>query len=89
MQEATRDVLEATDAPADAPVEALDVAAAGPPEPLRRTLELLPELDDDVVLVQYNDRAPQHLYPKLADRGYRYDTVERDDGVVTVVWREP
>ncbi|MBX0296487.1 DUF2249 domain-containing protein [Haloarcula nitratireducens] len=82
-------VLRETDAPTDGPVETLDVAAAGPPAPLRRTLELLPTLDDDVVLVQYNDRAPRHLYPKLDDRGYAYDTVERDGAVVTVIWREP
>jgi len=37
--------------------------------------------------VQVNDRAPQHLYPRLEERGYSYDTVETDEGVVTVVWR--
>jgi hypothetical protein len=35
-----------------------------------------------------NDRAPQHLYPRLEERGYGHDTVEIDDGVVTVVWTE-
>jgi len=88
MEDATRSVLEATDAPIDAPVETLDVAAAGPPAPLRQTLELLPELADDVVLVQYNDRAPQHLYPKLDDRDYAYETVEQADATATVIWRE-
>lgn len=83
---ATTDPLAATDAPADRPQETLDVRELPPPEPLRRTLERLAELDE-TVLVQRNDRAPQHLYPKLADRGYEYDTVETDEAVVTVIWQ--
>lgn len=78
--------VERTDAPADAPRERLDVRELGPPHPLKETLETLPELDDGTVLVQVNDRAPQHLYPKLEDRGYAYGTVETDDGVVTAIW---
>ena len=88
MDAATQSVLEATRAPTDAPAETLDVAAAGPPVPLRRTLERLAELDDDVVLVQQNDRAPQHLYPQLEDRGYVFETVERAEATITVIWRE-
>lgn len=38
---------------------------------------------DNGVLVQYNDRVPQFLYPKLDDRGYEYET---DDAVVTAIW---
>ncbi|MFW6318038.1 MAG: DUF2249 domain-containing protein [Halorubrum sp.] len=79
-------VPEGTDAPTDRPVETLDVADLGPPEPLRRTLELLADLPDDTVLVQRNDRVPQFLFPKLEDRGYAYDAVETDDGVVTAIW---
>jgi uncharacterized protein (DUF2249 family) len=77
-----------TAAPTDRPAERLDVRELPPPEPLTRTVETLAELDDDVVLVQVNDRAPQHLYPQLEERGYRHDTVETDEGVVTAVWRE-
>ncbi|WP_144799090.1 DUF2249 domain-containing protein [Halorubrum depositum] len=79
-------VLGETEAPTDRPVETLDVADLGPPEPLRRTLELLADLPDETVLVQRNDRVPQFLFPKLDDRGYAYDTVEADDGVVTAIW---
>lgn len=82
-------VLEETAAPTDRPVETLDVADLGPPEPLRQTLELLADLPDETVLIQYNDRAPQFLFPKLADRGYAYDTVETDDTVVTAIWVDP
>ncbi|WP_435073397.1 DUF2249 domain-containing protein [Halorubrum sp. HHNYT27] len=80
--------LEEIDAPTDRPVETLDVADLGPPEPLRRTLELLADLPDETVLVQRNDRAPQFLFPKLEDRGYAHDTVETEDAVVTAIWVE-
>jgi hypothetical protein len=88
MSEVDRSLLVELDAPSDAPIETLDVRSLGPPEPLRRTLELLPQLSDDTVVVQYNDRAPQHLYPKLDDRGYSYETIEDDDGTTTVIWRD-
>lgn len=80
-------VLEETGAPTDRPRETLDARDLPPPQPLQNTLELLPDLDEDVVLVQYNDRAPQHLYPQLEDRGYEYETIDGDP-VVTVIWRE-
>lgn len=80
----TDTVVESTDAPAS-PRETLDVRQLGPPKPLAETLERLAELEE-TVLVQLNDRAPQHLYPKLDDRGYAYETVETDDAVVTVIW---
>lgn len=82
------EILTATDAPTDRPAEVIDVRELGPPEPLQRTLELLPELPDETILIQRNDRAPQFLYPKLEDRGYEYDTVETAEATVTVVWRE-
>jgi len=88
MSELDGSVLNRTDAPTDAPVETLDVRQLGPPKPLRETLELLPELDDETVLVQYNDRTPQHLYPKLNDRGYSYETVTQEDVTTTVIWSD-
>jgi len=39
------------------------------------------------VLVQLNDRRPQHLYPKLDGREYDYETVEDGDTVVTIIWK--
>jgi hypothetical protein len=38
--------------------------------------------------VQVNDRAPQHLSPKLMDRGYEFETVEDEEAVLTTIWRE-
>lgn len=83
-----RDEFDRTDVPADRPVEHLEVRSLGPPEPLKRTLETLADLPEETVLVQHNDRAPQFLYPKLKDRGYAYETIERENEVVTLVWRE-
>lgn len=80
-------LLEDTDVPADRPTEVLKVGDLPPPKPLRRTLERLESLDDRTVLIQKNDRAPQHLFPKLKDRGYEYETVSLNDEPVTIIWR--
>ena len=85
--EQTAALISETDAPTDAPTERLDVQSLGPPKPLKLTLERLAELDADTVLVQCNDRAPQHLYPKLKDRGYDFESIEAGDATVTVIWR--
>lgn len=74
-------------APPDRPTETLDARELPPPQPLKNTLEFLADSPDDIVLIQINDRAPQHLYPKLEDRGYEYETMESDTAVVTVIWR--
>jgi TusA-related sulfurtransferase len=73
--------------PENAPCEHIDAGELPPPEPLTKTLEKLAELDDETVLVQSNDRAPQHLYPKLNERGYEYITREEQDSTVTVIWK--
>jgi len=78
-------IIEESEVPTDRPTEPLDVRNLGPPKPLSETLERLTELEE-AVLVQINDRAPQHLYPKLDDRGYEYTTVETDDATVTLIW---
>ena len=81
------DALSETAAPADRTTETLDARELPPPQPLVNTLERLAELDDSVVLVQRNDRVPQHLFPKLDDRGYEYETVELETEVLTAIWR--
>jgi TusA-related sulfurtransferase len=75
-----------TGAPDDPELRELDVSDLPPPQPLQDTLSALEAGGDGLVLVQYNDRAPQHLFPMLADRGYEYETVEQEDRVVTVIW---
>lgn len=69
------DLLADTGVPTDRPWERLDTRDLPPPEPLTRTLERLEALDEGTVLVQLNDRTPQHLYPRLTERGYTFETV--------------
>ncbi|MCU4753230.1 DUF2249 domain-containing protein [Halobacteria archaeon AArc-curdl1] len=77
-----------TSAPTDRPQVTLDVRSLGPPHPLKQTLERLAEIPEETVLLQRNDRTPQFLFPKLRDRGYTYDTLERDGEVLTIIWKE-
>jgi hypothetical protein len=84
MSVAIDPAIEETAAPADAGVERLDVRNMGPPKPLTETVEALADVEG--VLVQVNDRAPQHLYPKLEDRGFAYETVETDGATLTAIW---
>lgn len=79
-------IVSKTDAPDDYAIAELDVRQLGPPKPLSKTLEGLTEIEE-TILVQLNDRAPQHLYPKLDDRGYEYETLKTDDATVTVIWK--
>lgn len=65
----------------------LDVRDLPPPEPLQKTLEHLEAMDEDTVLIQVNDRAPQHLYPMLEERGYAYETTG-ESPVYTAIWKE-
>lgn len=53
-------LLEEGDAPQDELVEELDAPNLGPSTFLSKTLETLAEMDGGVLL-QRNDRAPQHL----------------------------
>jgi hypothetical protein len=78
--------LAAAGVPTDREREHLDVADLPPPKPLTETLERLADLPDDAVLVQSNDRVPQHLFPKLEDRGFEHESIETDDGVLTAIW---
>ncbi|TKX60267.1 DUF2249 domain-containing protein [Halorubrum sp. SS7] len=83
-----RAVAERTDAPTEGETIALDVRTLGPPKPLRETLERVETLGDGDVLVQYNDRSPQFLFPRLEDRGFAYAAVETDatEATVTAIW---
>ena len=74
-------------APSVDDIEFIDARELPPPKPLSETLERVPELDEEAVLVQLNDRRPQFLYPKLDDRGYTYETAAVKEGVVTAIWR--
>ncbi|MFD1634264.1 DUF2249 domain-containing protein [Haloplanus ruber] len=81
-------LLAETEAPSTGDHQILDVRDLPPPEPLKQTLETLTDLGGDGMLVQVNDRVPQHLFPRLDDRGFAYDTVEDGDRAVTAIWPE-
>ncbi|MFB6256070.1 MAG: DUF2249 domain-containing protein, partial [Haloplanus sp.] len=51
------------------------------------TLETLANLNDGAVVVQVNDRVPQHLFPQLDDRGFAYEVIDDGDPVMTAIWR--
>jgi hypothetical protein len=42
-------------------------------------------MDDGAVLIQINDRVPQHLFPMLEERGYDHESVG-EDPVYTAIW---
>lgn len=64
--------------------ETLDVRELPPPKPLQETLEAVVDLDERV-LIQINDRTPQHLFPKLEERGLEHESMG-DDPVYTAIW---
>ena len=77
-----------TAVPVEGSCETLDVRELPPPRPLKETLERLAAMEGSSVLVQVNDREPQHLYPRLEDRGYEHQTVDGKDAVLTAIWPE-
>ncbi|MFB6153610.1 MAG: DUF2249 domain-containing protein [Halodesulfurarchaeum sp.] len=64
----------------------LDVRELPPPEPLTETMERVASLGDNEVLLQVNDRLPQHLFPRLEENGFEHESRELDEGVVTAIW---
>jgi uncharacterized protein (DUF2249 family) len=82
---AAEDVLDRQGVPDRDHVETLDVRELPPPKPLQETLETLEKLGENAVLVQTNDRTPKHLFPRLEERGYAYESVGTDP-VRTAIW---
>jgi uncharacterized protein (DUF2249 family) len=78
-------VLDSEAVPERSDHQPLDVRELPPPEPLQKTLEALVDLED-AVLIQINDRRPQHLFPKLDERGFEYESMG-DDTVYTAIWK--
>ncbi len=72
-----------------APGEVLvDARGLEPPQPMQRILEALANLPESATLRARTDRRPMLLYPKLEERGCRYETQEaEDDGYETRIWR--
>ncbi len=68
------------------PVE-VDVRELPPPEPLQETLGTLESMDTDGLLIQINDRQPQHLFPMLEERGFAYESTAKDPAY-TAIWEK-
>lgn len=79
------DILDRPTVPDRPQTETLDVRELPPPKPLQETLEALADLGDDAVLIQINDRLPQHLFPKLEDRGFEFESAG-EEPVYTAIW---
>lgn len=80
-------LLARTAAPDGHAVERLDVRDLPPPEPLTETLKCATDLGEETVLLQFTDRVPQHLYPRLDERDLAYETVETETFVATAIWQ--
>lgn len=83
----TRQIQQASGVPESRATHTLDVRALAPPEPLTETMDAVADLGTDELLVQINDRVPQHLFPRLEDHGIEHETVEVDGAVLTALWR--
>ena len=66
--------------------EHIDVRGLAPPAPLVEILTLVDSLAGGAVMascvVVHHDRDPKLLYPELAERGWRAETVPGDRGEV-------
>lgn len=67
---------------------ALDLRGLDPPEPMRRALEAIEELDPSSTLEIVTDRDPLLLHRELGRRKYHYVKEIRQDGCHTIVSRE-
>jgi hypothetical protein len=80
-------LLEDANVPAVSEPTEVDVRELPPPEPLQETLGTLESMDGAGLLVQINDRQPQHLFPMLEERGYAYQSTG-EDPAYTAIWEE-
>ncbi len=63
----------------------LDVEGLEPPQPMALILETMAKLDPSKTLVVHHERVPVFLYPKLEERGYKYETHEFDSRNVKLI----
>jgi uncharacterized protein (DUF2249 family) len=79
------DLLEGESVPTASDPTVVDVRDLPPPEPLQETLGTLERMDSEGLLVQVNDRTPQHLFPMLEERGYEYESTGTEPAY-TAIW---
>lgn len=83
-QKADRETEERRLVPIEGPEHALDNRGLAPPEPMRRTLQLLSEVPVGHVVVIHNDRVPVFLLGQLDDEGYPYEIIPQSDDSAVV-----
>ncbi|MFW6458403.1 MAG: DUF2249 domain-containing protein [Halodesulfurarchaeum sp.] len=79
-------LLEIPGVPTEREPTVVDVRDLPPPEPLQETLGTLEGMDGKELLVQVNDRRPQHLFPMLEERGYEFESTG-EDPAYTAIWK--
>jgi uncharacterized protein (DUF2249 family) len=67
----------------------IDVSELVPPEPMVKILQTLETLPEDSRLLVHHVRRPIHLYDRLDEMGYAYDTRDIAPGKVQVMIQKP
>lgn len=62
----------------------LNVRGLEPPQPMELVLTTLEELKDGQELIVEHERVPVFLLPRLEERGYSYEIVEKEEGNVVI-----
>ncbi len=63
----------------------LNVRELPPPEPMMKILEILPNVDENTLLLVLHHREPMMLYEKLEERGYRAVTNKVEENYYKVI----
>lgn len=63
----------------------LNVRDLPPPEPMIKILEMLPQINEQTVLLVHHHREPLMLYPKLEERGYKAIAYKIDENYYKVL----
>ncbi len=67
----------------------IDVSELVPPEPMIKILTALEELPDGASLLVHHVRRPMHLYPRLDELGYPYETRELGPNRIELLIEKP
>lgn len=67
----------------------LDNRGLEPPEPMMRILTALEQAEPGTTIIARNDRKPMFLFPKLDERGCRYEVDPLPDGSYRITIRKP
>ncbi len=67
----------------------IDCRDLEPPEPFVKVMEAVGRMKDNEALLMLHRHTPRHLFPKLEERGLKYEIKEFEDSSVEIlIWRE-